>query len=233
MSQNLRPSAAPTLRTERALFAVGHPFVLGCDEVGRGALAGPVTVAMVLLDVSVGQMPTGLRDSKLLAEPRRERLAPSVGRWVRGYGVGDVAAADIDAHGIMASLGQAGARAFSALLEAVPDVAERLDGVPLILDGNHDWLSAVLAHRVAVTTRVKADRDCATVAGASVLAKVHRDRAMRAHHTAWPAYGWDENKGYGTRGHRAALERCGPSPLHRTTWWHPERSPTGDSGPAA
>jgi len=172
----------------------------------------------------VRRMPAGLRDSKLMTEPRREAMAPRAAAWVRGWAVGEASAAEIDELGIMACLGLAGARAYAALT-AAQEVA--LD-TPLLLDGNYDWLSASIERRARVTTRIKADRDCASVAAASVIAKVHRDRGMRVSHEDFPVYGWDENKGYSSRGHFAALAEHGPSALHRHTWLHerPEEAPT-------
>lgn len=209
------PVAVPTLRTERE-FLAGSPMLLACDEVGRGALAGPVTVGLVLIDSGVRRMPAGLRDSKLLSEPRREAMAPKASAWVRASAVGEASAAEIDELGIMACLGLAGARAFAELAAVNELTAE----VPLLLDGNHDWLSVSIEHRARVVTRIKADRDCASVAAASVIAKVHRDRGMRSAHDERPLYAWDENKGYSSRAHFAALDEHGPSELHRTTWLH-------------
>ena len=162
----MTPSAIPNLKVERELFDGGAPVVLACDEVGRGALAGPVAVGLVLIDASVRRMPAGLRDSKLMTEPRREAMAPRAAAWVRGWAVGEASAAEIDELGIMACLGLAGARAYAALT-AAQEVA--LDA-PLLLDGNYDWLSASNERRARVTTRIKADRDCASVAAASVIA---------------------------------------------------------------
>ena len=97
--------------------------------------------------------------------------------------------------------------------------------MPLLLDGNHDWLSASIERRARVVTRIKADRDCASVAAASVIAKVHRDRFMRRAHDERPLYSWDENKGYSSRAHFAAIAEHGPSELHRTTWLHEQSQP--------
>lgn len=210
----------PNLKVERELFASGASIVLACDEVGRGALAGPVTVGLVAIDADVRRMPTGLRDSKLLPEPKRELLSPRAAAWVRGWAVGEASAAEIDELGIMACLALAGARAHARL-------SSELDlpvGAPLLLDGNHDWLSVSIRHESRVITRIKADRDCASVSAASVIAKVHRDRGMRTAHAETPLYAWDENKGYSTRAHFAAIDEHGPSELHRRTWLHPERA---------
>ena len=212
----MTPVAVPSLKVERELFGAGAPVVLACDEVGRGALAGPVAVGLVIIDAGVRRMPAGLRDSKLLSEPRREAMAPKASSWVRAWAVGEASAAEIDELGIMVCLGLAGARAFAALSAVEDAVAD----APLILDGNYDWLSASIEHRVRVTTRIKADRDCASVAAASVIAKVHRDGGMRRAHEQLPVYGWNENKGYSTPAHFAAIDEHGPSELHRTTWLH-------------
>ena len=212
----MTPVPVPNLKAERELFDSGAPLVLACDEVGRGALAGPVSVGLVVIDTTVRRMPAGLRDSKLMTEPRREAMAPRAASWVRAWAVGEASAAEIDALGIMACLGLAGARAFAALSFA----EEAVDGAPLILDGNYDWLSASVEHRVQVRTRIKADRDCASVAAASVIAKVHRDGGMRRAHDDLPVYSWDENKGYSSPAHFAAIDEHGPSGLHRTTWLH-------------
>jgi ribonuclease HII len=217
----MSPTVIPNLKVERELFDTGSPVVLGCDEVGRGALAGPVAVGLVLIDASVRRMPAGLRDSKLMTEPRREAMAPRATSWVRGWAVGEASAAEIDELGIMACLGLAGARAFAALT-AAQEVA--LDA-PLLLDGNYDWLSPSIQHRARVSTRIKADRDCASVAAASVIAKVHRDGGMRRAHDETPLYGWDENKGYSSRAHFAAIDEHGPSGIHRMTWLHDRSEP--------
>lgn len=216
------PVAVPTLRAEREIFAGGAPVLLACDEVGRGALAGPVTVGLVLIDASVRRMPAGLRDSKLLSEPRRELMAPKAAAWVRASAVGDASAREIDELGIMACLGLAGARAFAALALALGD---EVNDAPLLLDGNHDWLSIAIEHRARVITRIKADRDCASVAAASVIAKVHRDRGMRRAHDDVPVYSWDENKGYASPAHFAAIDEHGPNELHRSTWLHDRSAP--------
>jgi ribonuclease HII len=204
------------LKVERALFDDGAPMLLACDEVGRGALAGPVTIGLVLIDPTIKRIPAGLRDSKLLPEPRRELLAPRAAGWVRGWAVGEASATEIDELGIMACLGLAGARAYRALVEA----HEVASGVPLLLDGNYDYLSASIERKAHVITRIKGDRDCASISAASVIAKVHRDRGMRRSHEDLPVYGWAENKGYSTRAHFDAIDEHGPSGLHRHTWLH-------------
>ena len=208
----------PTLEFESRLHGEGARYVIGCDEVGRGAIAGPVAVGMCVVDARVGPMPTGLRDSKLLAEKRRELLAPLAAAWALHSAVGLASADEVDRFGIIAALGLAGKRALTLLHESGARVAESI----VLLDGSHDWLSPALASRLSITTRVKADRDCASVAAASVVAKVHRDHLMIEAHAGSPGYGWASNKGYGSALHFAAIGELGASDFHRRTWLHSE-----------
>lgn len=207
----------PDFAVERVLLD-GHRFVIGCDEVGRGAIAGPVAVGMVLVDAGVGAHPAGLRDSKLLTPAQREELEPGCRSWALFHAVGEATADEVDDHGIMAALGLAGWRALGALRAAGAPVAE----ARVLLDGNYDWLNPVLETRIPLTTRVKADQACASVAAASVIAKVHRDTHMVGLHDGWPHYGWADNKGYASAAHLAAVAQHGASPYHRRTWLHAE-----------
>ncbi|MFC4242776.1 ribonuclease HII [Gryllotalpicola reticulitermitis] len=206
----------PTLDVERELLAAGTRYLIAVDEVGRGALAGPVAVGMVVIDAAVAPFPVGLRDSKLLAQAVREELAPRCAAWGLHSAVGEATPAEIDEHGIVTALGLAGWRALGQLSAG----GAAVDEASVLLDGNHDWLSPVLERRMSVTTRVKADLACASVAAASVIAKVHRDRLMVALHETFPAYGWASNKGYGSAAHLAALAQFGASDHHRRTWLH-------------
>ena len=206
----------PTLDLERELHAAGATWVIGCDEVGRGAIAGPVAVGLGAVHLECGEMPVGLRDSKLLSEKRREALYPTATTWVQAHAVGLADAREVDEIGIVAALGLAGRRALTALHEAGVGIMSSV----VVLDGNHDYLTPALSTPPRITTRVKADRDCASVAAASVIAKVHRDRMMIAADDEHPGYGWAGNKGYGSSAHYAALTELGPSPLHRLTWLH-------------
>jgi ribonuclease HII len=208
--------ADPTLEFETTLHADGARWVIGCDEVGRGALAGPVGVGVCVVDASIGQHPAGLRDSKMLSEKRREQLAPLAAGWARHSAVGLATALEIDELGIMVALGLAGQRALEQILGFDELVYESI----LLLDGSYNWLTPVFGPTLAVRTRVKADRDCASVAAASVVAKVHRDRMMIDYDLEYPGYGWAGNKGYGSAEHMAAIETLGPSALHRLTWLH-------------
>lgn len=212
-------TADPTLRHERALFRDGAPLVIGCDEVGRGAIAGPVAVGLAVFEPGVRRMPVGLRDSKLLSEQRREELHPTVMAWPRCSAVGLASNEEVDRIGIIAALALAATRALGVLHEGGVAVGTAV----VLLDGSHDWLSPALAaggaaERPRVTTRVKADRDCATVAAASVLAKVHRDRIMIDADGRYPGYDWASNKGYASAFHYEAIDRLGASELHRWSW---------------
>lgn len=204
----------PTLNIEKELHDEGHRYVIGCDEVGRGAIAGPVAVGVAMVDAAVGEFPPGLRDSKLLSEKRREVLSPLSVLWALHSAVGLASAGEVDALGLSAALGLAGKRALVLLHEAGAPVRQSI----VLLDGSFDWLSPALSSPLAVRTRVKADRDCASVAAASVVAKVHRDRLMIDADSELPGYGWTSNKGYGSAGHFIAIAELGATDWHRRSW---------------
>lgn len=216
--------ADPTLLVETELHASGARYVIGCDEVGRGAIAGPVAVGLCVVDSSIvgrgvdasaiGAMPRGLRDSKMLSEKRREAIAPLASAWALHSAVGLASAEEVDRLGITACLGLAGKRALAMLHDAGVGIRDSV----ILLDGGQDWLNPALATRLSVRTRIKADRDCGSVAAASVIAKVYRDRLMIEADGELPGYEWSGNKGYGSAGHFAAIEKLGPSHLHRLTW---------------
>ncbi len=206
----------PSLETERRLFAEGAPGVIGMDEVGRGAIAGPATVGALLLRPDAGPIPEHLRDSKLMTAKRREAVAPLVAEW-GVVATGSATAAEIDDIGITKALALAGRRALAALHGAGVDVVSSV----ILLDGKHDWLSPALRRPLSITTKIKADRDCGSVAGAACTAKVERDAWMVKAHADAPGYGWASNKGYGSAAHFAAIASLGQHPLHRSTWIHP------------
>ncbi len=226
----------PTLRAERGLLRAGHRVIAGMDEVGRGALAGPVTVGVVVVDAGTRTAPAGVRDSKLLTPAARAALAPRLRRWAVACAVGHAEPEEIDRHGIIAALRLAGRRALAQLGDPPGCV---------LLDGSHDWLSeppqqelfalAVPGRSPApavpldvepgVVTMVKADLRCAAVAAASVLAKVERDAIMVERSALHPQYGWQENKGYAAPEHVLALRREGPCAQHRRSWRLPETLP--------
>lgn len=205
----------PTLTLERRLLNE-HSLVIACDEVGRGALAGPVAVGAVVLDAarSRKRVPVGLRDSKLVPEARRPELAARAAAFVQHSAVGWASSVEIDEIGIIRALGLAAVRAI-ADLRAHGVVAE--DAL-VILDGNHDYITPAGEPHLSVTPIVKADRDCASAAAASVIAKVARDTLMTGLHDDLPAYGWARNKGYASIDHRSAITEHGMSVHHRHSW---------------
>jgi ribonuclease HII len=198
----------PTLEFERELFASGARIVAGMDEVGRGAIAGPVTIGVVAVDASVGAVPEGLADSKLMTIKRREAMVPVAKEWGLAWATGSSTAEEIDKYGIMSALGLAGSRALAAL-GVVPDV--------IILDGNNSFLMEE-DNGPRVVTRIKGDQNCASVSAASVIAKVERDALMTQLHEQYPHYGWSGNKGYGAAVHTGAIKTHGVTDLHRKSW---------------
>lgn len=200
----------------------GHRLLAGVDEVGRGALGGPVSVGVAVIDARVTRSLAGVRDSKLLTPAERSALVPRIRRWVVASAVGHASAAEVDEVGVIGALRRAGRRALVAC-GAEPDV--------VLLDGHHDWLSSPAQGDLLldeepwstpVLTRIKADLTCASVAAASVLAKVERDGLMTRLDAEHPGYGWAGNKGYATPDHLDALRRLGPCAEHRRSWRLPE-----------
>ncbi len=205
----------PTLTLERRLLRE-HTLVIACDEVGRGALAGPVAVGAVAVDAARARrrVPEGLRDSKLVAEHHRPAVAERAAAWVTTSAVGWSSAAEIDEVGIIRALGLAALRAIAELRVAgvVPEEAV------VLLDGNHDYITPAGGAGLHVRPVVKADRDCASAAAAAVLAKVARDDLMVGLHDDEPVYQWVRNKGYASAEHRAAIRSHGLSAHHRASW---------------
>ena len=206
----------PDLQEELKLRAAGHTRVAGLDEAGRGPWAGPVYAAAVVLPLDRGDLSdllTGVCDSKLLSPARREALLPRILEVAQAVGVGWSTPAEIDAWGISTATRQAMASAV-ARLDLRPDALlvdyVRLPGLPL-------------PQRVLP----KADVRCLSVAAASIVDKVERDRLMVALDKDFPGYGFARHKGYGTRQHREALARLGPSPIHRMSW-RPMREGLGE-----
>jgi ribonuclease HII len=198
---------APVSALERHAWAQGRA-VVGIDEVGRGALAGPVTVAAVVLDPS--RLPAGARDSKRLSPARREQVAATVHACSR-VGLGRAENDEVDDVGLAAALTAAVRRAFAAVM-ALPDAPTD----PLVLvDGPHDLLRSA---GVEVATLVRGDAAAVSIAAASVVAKVDRDRWMAEMDPEHPAYGFARNRGYASAEHLAALTRLGPCALHRRSW---------------
>ncbi|WP_194419740.1 ribonuclease HII [Microbacterium abyssi] len=206
---------APRLTLERKLLAE-YDLIISLDEVGRGALAGPVAVGAAVMDAAGARrrVPEGLRDSKLVTEKRRPDVAARAAAWVQASAVGWASAAEIDEVGIMRALGLAASRA----IDGVVAQGALLDGALVILDGNHDYVSRAHPAPLEVRSVIKGDRDCASVSAASVIAKVTRDAHMGELHCAHPLYQWDRNKGYASAEHRVAIRDAGLSPFHRASW---------------
>ena len=197
----------PDLSEESALRATGYAHVAGLDEAGRGAWAGPVYAAAVVLPLDrpdLLDLLTGVRDSKQLSPARREALLPRILKVAGAVGVGWATPVEVDEAGIVPATRWAMARA--------------VDG----LDGQVDALLVDYVRLPDLTlpqrALPKADIHCLSVAAASIVAKVTRDRLMVALDEDFPGYGFARHKGYGTPQHRAALARLGPSPIHRMSW---------------
>lgn len=240
-------SVKPSLRVEKAWAREGIEIVIGCDEVGRGAIAGPVSVGMVAINASSAKALTGVRDSKLMTRAQREALYDAVKSWGLTSATGSATAAEIDQLGIMEALRRAGLRALEAMTLDFPALVGG-GKVRILLDGSFNWLTSgkrqdalfdsefledddaavrpdswlrsqgLTVEDLPVVVRPKADRDCTSVAAASVLAKVERDAFMRELAGAHPEYGWESNVGYGSGAHYAGIEKCGVSEYHRVSW---------------
>lgn len=192
----------PTDEHERELRAAGYTSVAGIDEVGRGALAGPVVAGAVILPE--GFDVPGVRDSKTVPEPEREELFALITDAAIAWGVGIIDNRRIDSINILQATFLAMAQAVASL-PVRPDIA--------LVDGRD-------APNVGVPCRsmIKGDSFCRSIAAASIVAKVTRDRMMREEDRCYPQYGLARNKGYGTAAHRAAIIEHGPSPIHRISF---------------
>jgi ribonuclease HII len=195
---------APTRSVEQELWAAGFEHVVGIDEVGRGAWAGPLMVGAAILP-RTGRV-LGIRDSKLLTEAEREKLFDRIAAWAVTWAVGGATQEECDDLGMAAAQRLAARRAIEAL-SPEPSVA--------VVDGTWDFVSPCVPK---VERRVKADATCLPVAAASILAKVTRDRIMRAEAEHYPLWHFDTNKGYPCPLHKTALTGYGPSAIHRRSW---------------
>lgn len=197
----------PDLCRERELAARGWPLVAGIDESGRGAWAGPVIAAAVILPLDRPDLECvleGVRDSKELTPQERLALYPRILEVALAVGVGGAGPREVDAHGIVAATRAAMIRAIAQL--ALPPDALLIDALTLP-DVPLPQCSLFYA-----------DALCLSVAAASVIAKVTRDRIMIALDRHYPGYGLARHKGYGTQEHRLALERLGPAAVHRASF---------------
>jgi ribonuclease HII len=199
----------PSLNLERSLWAEGREVVVGVDEVGRGAWAGPISVGAAVLppDKRVYKV----RDSKQLFEFERERIYDRLASWCRAWAVGHASQEECDTLGMSAAQKLAARRAIDGL-GVEPD--------EILIDGTWDFAGDGRARRV-----VKGDATCLSIATASILAKVTRDRIMRAEAPNFPMYDFEFNKGYPCPRHKTALRAWGPSAIHRRTWVFMEHLP--------
>jgi ribonuclease HII len=193
---------APGLSVERELWEAGHEVVVGMDEVGRGSWAGPLTIGAAVLprDRRVNKV----RDSKMLTELEREALFDRIADWCMAWAVGHATAAECDELGMSEAQRLAARRALDGL-------GLRPDQV--LLDGKWDFVGGGNTRMI-----VKGDASCLSISAASILAKVTRDRMMRAEDEHFPAYDFAWNKGYPCPRHKQALRGLGPSAIHRLSW---------------
>jgi ribonuclease HII len=201
----------PSLAVERALWEEGRRVVVGVDEVGRGAWAGPISVGAAVLprDRRVYRV----RDSKMLTEAERERLFDRIASWCVAWAVGHASQEECDGLGMSAAQRLAARRALEGLGVA-PD--------HFLVDGRWDFVGGDNTRRI-----VRGDASCLSIAAASILAKVVRDRMMRAEADHFPGYDFELNKGYPCPRHKAALKAWGPTSIHRRSWIFMENLPWG------
>ncbi|MDE0217417.1 MAG: ribonuclease HII [bacterium] len=211
-------SAVPTLAVERRLWADGHQVVVGIDEVGKGAWAGPLTLVAAVLPSD--RRVYRVRDSKLLTEAEREGLFDRIADWCVAWSAGHASNDECDQLGMLAAQRLAARRALDGL---------GLEADAVLVDGRWDFVGNGKTQAL-----VKGDATCLSIAAASILAKVTRDHMMRAASNDHPDYNFDSNKGYPCPRHRAALTAQGPTPLHRRSWafmdthgWSHLRIPSG------
>jgi ribonuclease HII len=199
----------PTRDVERALRADGHRVIVGVDEVGKGAWAGPLAIGVAVIPDATdppAEVEVLIRDSKSITEKRREAMFDALASWCVDWSIGFASARECDEMGMSRAQRVATSRALSSL-SARPDAA--------VVDGPWDFVSPHVPH---VTTLVKGDQRCLSIAAASILAKVTRDRLMRELSTELPMYRFESNKGYPCAWHRAGLYALGPSTIHRRSW---------------
>ena len=175
----------------------------GCDEAGRGCLAGPVTAAAVILPAAFAS--ELINDSKQLTERQREALRPVIEREALAWAVAHVSPAEIDRINILRA-------SILAMHRAIDQLEVRPEA--LLIDGNRFTPYPGIPH----TTIAKGDGKILSIAAASILAKTHRDEVMRQLAQEYPGYGWEGNKGYPTREHRDAIRRLGTTPHHRRSF---------------
>lgn len=193
---------APSLSVEKQLWSEGQEVVVGIDEVGRGAWAGPLTIGAAVLPKD--RRVYGVRDSKQLSEARREQLFDRVGDWCVAWSVGHASHDECDRLGMSDAQRLAARRALDAL-------SVRADVV--LLDGRWNFVEGENSRTI-----VKGDATCLSIAAASILAKVTRDRFMRDAALHHPGFDFEHNKGYPCPRHQVALAGYGPTSIHRRSW---------------
>jgi ribonuclease HII len=195
-------SKPPGLDVEHELWDGGAAVVAGVDEVGRGSWAGPLTVAAVVIPKD--RRVYRIRDSKMLTEVQREGIFDRVALWCESWAVGHASPEECDRLGMSGAQRLAARRALGGL-GTTPD--------RILVDGNWDFIGGS-----NVRTIVRGDASSLTIAAASILAKVTRDRIMRSVDPDYPAFDFASDKGYPGPKHRAALAAFGPTPIHRVSW---------------
>jgi ribonuclease HII len=208
--KRLDAQAAEALRLESmyatASALAGGGLAMGLDEVGRGPVAGPLTVAAVVLPDA--PRIEGLNDSKQVAPAARTRMAESIKACALAWDIEFIEPHDIDAYGMSACLRTAFGQAIAAIDEQLSGVAAvLLDGNPLHIDPRERNI-------------IKGDAKCAPIAAASIIAKVERDALMCEYAKEYPQYGFDSNKGYGSADHIEAIRTYGLTPVHRASFCH-------------
>ena len=190
-------------KIEQDIYNKGVKYIAGIDEAGRGPLAGPVVVACVLLPQD--SMIEGVNDSKKISEAKREKLYEIITNEAISYGVGIIYQDEIDEINIL-----------QATKKGVTQAIKQMAIKPNII--MVDALTGIDTLGIPYNSLIKGDAKCYSIAAASIIAKVTRDRIMREWDKVYPQYGFDSHKGYGTAKHIAALKEYGPSPIHRRSF---------------
>lgn len=194
----------PTLDIESSLWSQGYKYIAGIDEVGRGSWAGPLVAAGVILPLNF-VMPEGLADSKQVAPQRRSQLARLIKSVALGVYIAQIPVSHIDKFGIG-----------RVTIDAFRQIARRLTPTPdfCLIDAFHiKYFNR--ARQMAVKD---GDKISASIAAASIVAKVYRDNLMKKLHFKYPNYGFGKHKGYGTKQHQEAIKKYGLSKIHRTSY---------------
>jgi ribonuclease HII len=194
----------PTLRFEEKLWSEGKKYIVGIDEVGRGCFAGPVVVGAVMFS-SESQIPEGIADSKLLKPQKREELDKLIRESAVSFAIAEVSVEVINDLGI----GKATQQAFREVLEKLDTTPDQILIDAFFIEGIDKTIQKPI---------IGGDRVCISIAAASIIAKVYRDRLMDELDKDYPQYGLKKNKGYGTKAHRDAIKKYGLSKLHRTSF---------------